>query len=191
MTAEIPEARGRVGEPQNPVARLELEHKASMHKLLGRSDVRRETVPEDLKGEFDRLHANSVQRETSLVIDQLIIFQDQLDSSEDTELKDLEGRDYPRGVLNAFTTSLRGLPFGRVIAENSQGVEAVSRDQLIEFQANAEADMIRLDSGIAAKDLGLLDSARSYTEGRIAGVKWVLGRRETLEREQPEPQLTS
>lgn len=165
---------------ENPFSTRTINYEADMHELLGSNEISIDQVPAELLGEFERLHGDSETRDAQDIINELVRFEKMREASVESGDEDISQKNYIKGVLNSFYRSMDKSEFDPIKNGNTQSVELVNRDQLIEFQAHVEADLIRIESGVIPDTYELLDDPFAYVVGRNRGITWVLGRTDDL-----------
>ena len=157
--------------------RAEVMLAATKHELLGSEGLDRKILSGDALLAHDRLHAQSQPRPVGEVV---------------AVMEDVERILVQSPIPFAPTKSGQFLQ-GEVDAMKDSmefGIEIVIKPQsdLIQDLALAEANRIRIESGVDLTDIPESPYPHSYVDGRIVALEWVLGRRDTLDhRSDPKP----
>lgn len=95
---------------------------------------------------------------------------------------------FAQGQLDSLSDSL--IPVGINSTENTVGVSVKKREELEQLLEEARQNIAGLLGEYGAGDLSeAYPLTTAQAEGRIAGIEWVLGSRETLERVQQATQV--
>ena len=97
---------------------------------------------------------------------------------------------FVRGQLDSMRGSLTVLSYDSI--QRKYAVTLRTREELGELltKTHEERDDLGEGYGSGAEISTNYPLGVSYTEGRVSGMEWVLGMRESLDREQTEPQTT-